>query len=81
VKLLVGYAVLTHITCIWSADPDEWDNLVPTELAELADIPTCFSSRRSHRASNMDSVMHRGRPPSLEEALVEPNRQMFDFMA
>jgi hypothetical protein len=40
VKLLVGYAVITYIARSGSADPGEWDNLVPTELAELADIPT-----------------------------------------
>jgi hypothetical protein len=47
VKLLVGYAVLTYIARSGSADPGEWDNLVPTELAELADIPTIsvFSSK------------------------------------
>ena len=39
-KLLVAHAVLTYIARSGSADPGEWDNLVPTELAELADIPT-----------------------------------------
>jgi hypothetical protein len=42
VKLLVGYAFLTYIARSGLADPGEWDNLVPTELAELPDIPTVF---------------------------------------
>jgi hypothetical protein len=42
-KLLVGHAVLTYIVHSGSADLGEWDNLVPPELAELADIPTVFA--------------------------------------
>jgi hypothetical protein len=31
---------LTYIARSGSADPGEWDNLVPTKLAELPDLPT-----------------------------------------
>jgi hypothetical protein len=54
VKLLVGYAVLTYIARSGSADPGEWDNLVPTELAELADIPT----HMTRKSTNFTLMLH-----------------------
>jgi hypothetical protein len=38
--LLEGYAILTKAVQSGSADPGEWDNLFPAELAGLPNIPT-----------------------------------------
>jgi hypothetical protein len=40
-----------------------------------------FSSKCSHRASNIGGVMLRGRPTPFEGALVEPKERRFDFIA
>jgi hypothetical protein len=40
-----------------------------------------FSSKYSHRASNIGGVMLRGRPTPFEGAFVEPKWRRFDFIA
>jgi hypothetical protein len=47
VGLLEGYAILTKAVQSGSADPGEWDNLFPAELAGLPNIPTLIELDKS----------------------------------
>jgi hypothetical protein len=61
VRLFEEYAVLTKVDQSRSADPGEWDNLFPAELAGLPNIPTAINL--SHSAWTSSALVIVLEPP------------------